>query len=300
MADEKEPSGACRETIYNLFVYLDGGVVGELGAAAHQVEGTDEEKIAFLQSAVDFDHAAARRARLVRPVYRREFDALMRLGAARTLFNALPLGEALCLITPVVDGVPTFAKPDDPPDEDGEMVDWLRKYSSSGKLDVGQLLHDDHFVPIKLLFDARHYISAAKLLMSFVDTIAYVDLGDSEGIFVKWLDAYVDLAPLGLESRELWEYRNGLLHMSNLASRKVVAGKVAELHLYVGDAPESIWPKRPKTKYFSLQRLIDAIADGLPMWVSSFEGNFAKTLDFIDRYDLTVSDARLARKAIKR
>ncbi len=44
------------------------------------------------------------------------------------------------------------------------------------------------------------------------------------GNFSKWLAAYADLTPLGVTAKELWEFRNGLLHMINLSSRAVTAG----------------------------------------------------------------------------
>ncbi len=76
------------------------------------------------------------------------------------------------------------------------MVDYLHKYVQDGKFDPHQLINDDFFRPIKLLINARHYISAAKLLMSAIDSVALVETGDVPGTppFIRWLDKYVDLA----------------------------------------------------------------------------------------------------------
>lgn len=53
-----------------------------------------------------------------------------------------------------------------------------------------------------MLFNARRYVSCVKLLMSCIDTLALVEFGDVSGNFFKWLDAYVDLEPYDISSKE--------------------------------------------------------------------------------------------------
>src|SRR5690606_9143663 len=101
---------------------------------------------------------------------------------------------------------------------------------------LSELLNDDYFKAIKLLFNAGHHVSSAKLLMSCVDTLAFVEHGDVRGNFTDWLDAYVDLEPIGISALEVWEFRNSILHMTNLASRQVLAGKVSSIAPYIGRA----------------------------------------------------------------
>jgi hypothetical protein len=162
--------------------------------------------------------------------------------------------------------------------------------------DVHQLINDDYFVPIKSLFNAQHYISATKLLMSSLDSIAFIAFGDVRRCLCSWLDRYVDLTPLDITSQELWEFRNGLFHMSNMASRAVLRGEVKCLVMCIGNIPESSRRNTLQQKYFDLRRLIDQIAEGLGRWVAVVFGDRTKLLDLVDRYDLTVSDARLIRK----
>jgi hypothetical protein len=70
--------------------------------------------------------------------------------------------------------------------------------------------------------------------MSCVDTIAFVEYGDEARNFARWIDAYVDLGPHHISSDELWEFRNSPLHMTNLSSRKVLAGSISRLsHMLV-------------------------------------------------------------------
>ena len=45
-----------KEKIFNLFIYTNGDVIDQLGVVVHEMEGSDEEKLAFLKSAVDNDY----------------------------------------------------------------------------------------------------------------------------------------------------------------------------------------------------------------------------------------------------
>ncbi len=90
------------------------------------------------------------------------------------------------------------------------MQDWLIKYTKDDKFHFDQLINDDYFVAIKLLFNARHLASACKLLVSCIDTLAFIEFGDERNNFASWLDDYVDLAPVGVTSTELWEFRNSI------------------------------------------------------------------------------------------
>ncbi len=83
-------------------------------------------------------------------------------------------------------------------------IGYLRLYQTDQGLNIPQLLNDDFFEAIKLLFNARMYVSSMKLLLSFLDTIAFLDCGASGGpAFQSWLGTYVDLAPTGATAQEL-------------------------------------------------------------------------------------------------
>src|SRR5438270_13625772 len=104
-------------------------------------------------------------------------------------------------------------------------LDYLNLYMTPAGLDIPRLLNDDFFEAIRLLFNSRKFVSSLKLLLSFLDTIAFLDSGESGGPhFQRWLDTYVDLSTVGATSQELWEHRNSLLHMTNLDSRRVLGG----------------------------------------------------------------------------
>ena len=174
------------------------------------------------------------------------------------------------------------------------MVDYIPKYLTDEGFDFPRLLNDDFFVAIKLLFNNRCYVSSAKLLLSFVDTMASVEFGDAGSAhFRVWLNAYVDLKPVGVTAEEVWEHRNSLLHMTNLDSRKVLAGKVRRLLFYVGPLPSDAPRQDSEAKYYDLFALIRAVTNGIGPFANSVNENRAKFQTFIDRYDLIVSDHRV-------
>lgn len=173
-------------------------------------------------------------------------------------------------------------------------VDYFGEYFNDTGFHFDRLLDDDFFQPVRILFQAKHYVSATKLLMVAIDSVGYVEHGESrENTFIKWLDEYADLNQLGITSEELWEHRNALLHMSNLDSRKVKAGKVRRLVAYVGILHPNVPLEEKDAGYFSLQDLIRAFAKACSKWVTTYGENREKIHDFVERYDLIASDARM-------
>jgi hypothetical protein len=173
-------------------------------------------------------------------------------------------------------------------------VDYLLRYMTPEGFDFPNLLNDDFFKPIRLLYNNRHYVSANKLLMNFVDSMGFLEFGDTgENTFTRFLAAYADLTKLGVTADELWEQRNSLLHMSNLDSRKVLSGKVRRLASYVGTLPDDTSDFIADTKYYNLKLLIDTLGAACTRWAESFRSDEGKFELFLDRYDLVVSDNRM-------
>lgn len=174
------------------------------------------------------------------------------------------------------------------------MIDYLKNYVSDEGFDVPRMLNDDFFLAIKMLFNAGYYISAAKLLVSFVDTMAYLESGDGGGpAFQKWVSNHVDLASLGITVEELWEHRNSLLHMSTPNSRKVTAGKVRRLVAYIGQLPPGSPSEDAEAKWFDLFGLIRAVAKGVERYIISMNAEPASLVLFCERYDHVLSDTRV-------
>ncbi len=303
------------EPVYNVYTYFEAGELRALGIKQYYRQGSDAKKLTFLQKRATLDFSAARRVPLGRPMPKEQYHAMERLGETLHMFEPLfaEVGAdvtRLFCVTPIVDGVPTIdvsvplgpfdvSKLPDGVAGPGKMDDYLFKYidEHAGTFDMPALIHDDYFKAIRLLFNNRHFISCLKLLMSFLDTIAYVEFGDRQPretpVFIDWLRAFADQNTAEARPEELWEFRNSLLHMSNLESRKVAAGKVARLTPYVGvqNHPPST---DPMMKYINVHRLIEAVAAAVQRWIMSYNEHPGKMRAFVQRYDRVVSDDRQA------
>jgi hypothetical protein len=173
-------------------------------------------------------------------------------------------------------------------------IDYFGKYLNEEVFDLPRLLKDDFFQPVKILFNAKHYVSASKLLVVAIDSIGYIEYGDiSENTFIKWLNTYSGINSLGITAEELWEHRNSLLHMSNLQSRKVATGKVRALVSYVGQLHPDVELDEKDTGYYNLFSLIEVIVQACSHWCLTYDKHRDKIQSFVERYDLIVSDARM-------
>ncbi|AOO85193.1 hypothetical protein BHK69_31150 (plasmid) [Bosea vaviloviae] len=171
------------------------------------------------------------------------------------------------------------------------MDDWLTKYRKGSSLDLPQLIHDDYYEAIKLTYNAGKLVSSMKLLLSCIDSLAYVEYGDDGNPFIAWLDMFADLPSLGITPQELWELRNGLVHMTNLSSKKVRTNKVRQISFRVG-ADGSYG--RDGIYFFDFQKLIDVCSVAINGWIASYNAEPSKFAKFIERYDQTISDSRVA------
>lgn len=309
-----------KEKIFNLFIYTNGKNIDQLGFVVHELDGTDEEKILFLRNSVRSDYKVADKANIKSCSYGTSdsvfkyssFLALARSGRSIEVFEEIfSLCEAtktpLCCITPIVNGNPEiditsnigpvyFSEYEDHPKiGGGRMRDYLEFYNTPDGFDMPKLIHDDHFNAIKLLFNAKHYVSCMKLIVSFIDTISFIEFGDVQGSFVKWLKLYSSIGKLGITEDQLWEHRNFILHMSNLDSRKVLSGKEKRISFCVAKARHVPNPDFD-TVYFNLKDLIDEIARSLKKWFASYNEDPEKMVSFIERYDRVISDSRHAKK----
>jgi hypothetical protein len=114
------------ERIFNFFLYVGpGDVISTIGCVAHQGNGSDEEKLAFLKARVDSDYAAARRFPVPRgcvivdegggklfgairwPVFNRLREMNRHYEVLEEVFQALDAPACpLSVITAIVNGKP--------------------------------------------------------------------------------------------------------------------------------------------------------------------------------------------------
>lgn len=315
-----------QETAYNLFVFVEGDTVTGIGVTCHELDGGEGEKIAFLQSQVQADFGRASRYPLPAPKIRtwlqlgsddkitfEVFSYLSRTGNGLRVFEDLlqdvgAPAEPLVCITPIKDGRPCVEAVShvDPTSVRGSMVasefeaavhktDYLGRYVTEQGLSLDALLEDDFLAAIKLLHHRSHYVSAMKLLVSFVDTLAYLEYGDSQGNFKEWVTHYADIQPVGLTPSEIWEFRNAVLHMTNPHSRKVLAGKEPALCFYSGGTErQSLSDELTGRKMFSFEALYESVVAGIDRWAGTYSGDLQKQLQLIRRYDEILSEGRVA------
>lgn len=302
------------ERIFNIYIYFQNDLCSELGYVAYEHEGDDSSGIKRLRNSVEIDFPLAKKLKIKQSFTREEFNARARLGEAFLLFEELffiiDAGPApLCISTPVKDGQIHFNHSSgmEPLNMSvvqeklgalGLMDDWLVKYTNEHGIDVSQLIHDDYFVAIKLTYNAGLYVSAMKLLLSCIDSLAYIDFGDirKPPSFISWLDAYVDLSEVGITAAELWELRNGMLHMSNVNSDRVRNNKVRRISFCVGQLSEfqQQGASNGDVHYFEFLALIHAFAEGQAKWIATYNEDREKFYSFVERYDQVVSDSRMA------
>ena len=311
------------EKIFNLFVFVTDDIIHELGVTVHEMSGTDAEKVSFLQSQVDADFEKAARFPIpdrytlkdqisgesITALKYEKLRVLMRMNLHTQIFEEIfkalsATADPLCCMTPIANGrsqidrIEEFQVIENKEEEEEvksvefHSTDYIFQYLSEEGFDLSQLLNDDYLLAIKLLYNNNHYVSALKLMLSFIDTVAYLEFGDARDNFQQWLDLYTELSTIDISSNELWEMRNSLLHMTNHDSRKVLKGEVRRLMFYIGTLRKGLPTESDEGKYFNLKHLINTILTGVEKWTDSYNSNSSKFKDFIERYDRVVSDSR--------
>ncbi|WP_444889499.1 hypothetical protein [Microbulbifer sp. DLAB2-AA] len=308
------------EEIYNLFFYSDDKRVSDIGCVVHRIDGSDEEKLKFLQAHLENDSANSKRYEIPHQYLNEkneftnaEMRSLMRLGRAAGVFEKIFLehgapASPLMIITPVLNGavhydiqagleaLPIAKFQDHPLTGAGTMPDYLEEYMNDGALDIGTLIHNDHYIAVKQLFNSKHYLSAMKLMVSFIDTLGYLDSGDvKDNVFVLWLKNYgKSFETLGITAEEFWEFRNSILHMTNLDSRRVKQGKVKRVSFMVGPRGTPTQSDH-ETTYFNFADLIFVVQNAIENWLKTYVIDPHKLSDFVKRYDRVISDSRMAK-----
>lgn len=231
------------ETIFNLYVYSTLELITEVGVVKHTYEGSYEEKTFFLQQNVQKFELPANFKIKINDVVRQGIDytsyrnlcneghGLLVFEKVFQYFNAS--SNPFVVVTPVKNGAiliegyekikiattprPKFVHID-------KQKEWYVDYIDDKGFHFDNLINDDFIEAIRILFNAKQYVSSMKLLMICVDTVSYLEFGDISKNFHNWLETYVDLTILDITADELWEFRNSVLHMTNLDSRKVQSG----------------------------------------------------------------------------
>ncbi len=181
--------------------------------------------------------------------------------------------------------------------DDSYISDFLDEYLTDKGFDFTRMLDDDFMDAIRLLWEKNHYSPALKLLFIMLDTLAFVEYGDVPNAFVQWIDRYFDLRPLDVSSEELWELRNGMIHMSGSDSRKVKNNKVSRLVLVLWPATEELPVKTISVgKSLHVSRLFAVVMPkGIVNWVNAMNDK-GRFVDVVKKYaDTVLSMTRIIR-----
>jgi len=297
------------EQIFNLFLIGNEDQILQIGCKPHWLSGSDEQKRDFLLARVDEDFQHVEKMPLKKPISWEHNYGQQRLVNDISLFEPFfkkyaarpdPFSVRTAVVNGKIkiDGVHGGSSP--LPFDDGgadnellgqEPFDYLKTYIKNGSFDVMQLLYDDHFEAIKLLFNQGKTVSCLKLLMIFIDTMGFLEAGYNRGSknFITWLDKYVDLSSVGITALELWEFRNGILHMTNTEADKNRAGHLDRLVPRISSKAHS---PTPGFKPFEILGLIQAIGAGVGNWAQSLNDQRHEFPQFVARYDTLMSDRR--------
>lgn len=289
-------------------MFYTDDVCYEIGAVNHKLIGSDDKKIKYLKDNVNKDLKKCKRITLNFPITKDQENASHRLNkrskAVLESFRKFGISEdALIVITPVVNneilfdcslkyGLNFLEELRKQMGIEGNQIDWLTHYTTDEGIDIPRLINDDYFAAIRLTFQHGMYLSSMKLLMSCIDSIGYIEFG-SHNSFKEWLNQYAKLERLGITADELWEMRNGILHMSNLESKKIIQGRVRRISFFVAEKKASFFHETENVYYFNFKELITVYSEALQVWINSYNETQDKFLTFITRYDKTVSDNRL-------
>jgi len=308
-----------KEKIFNLFVFSNLDMISQVGAVYHEIDGTDKEKISFLQSRVqsDFDNVelfdlplniitsfkGLTKNSIDYMTYRDLCHKGQNLVIFEKVFEKYHASESpLVVITPVkngkikIDGVENineFSQEFPEKLEIDKQDDWLIGYLDKNGLHLDKLINDDFFEAIRLLYNNSHYVSAMKLLMICIDTMAYLEFGNTKGNFQNWISTYSKIIDLNITANELWEFRNSILHMTNLDSHKVSQGKEKRLLFYVSHPETNYQTQGDEGKYFKFIDLINCIGLAISNWAETYNQERIKFETFVKRYDRILSDKRM-------
>ncbi len=313
------------EKIINIFPIFEGQILTSIGFRVHEIDGTDEEKIEFLKSRIDCDVKEMAITLLpdnftiqhpdgttVPGLTLDRYNGLLHNGTDGILyegiFQAFDFPEnPLQVATPIVDGAikldkslnykPEAKAPFTTKIHEDITKNYLDEFLTEQGFALVDLIDKDFFGAIRLTYNEGQFVSCLKLLLSAVDSIAFLEFGDipQKNIFKEWLTTFCDFSRLNITEDELWEYRNSLLHMTNAYSRKVARELVKRLKFYVSreDKPDMLGDVQ--SNYFNIKSLIQVISDGIYTWADSFNTDKDKFPAFLNRYDLIISDSRYNR-----
>lgn len=304
------------ERVFNILLDVEGDLIVSIGAQPHNVSGDDDTKISYLLERVEEDAQTATRFLLPPNVYNVDsprsprtllwatYLQLCELGMTAELFEPMLAvldapREPVLVVTPIIEGKPCC---------DGRMKirttnadssklafytpkHFLQRYTENNTFQFSSLLNDDFFKPIKLLVNNGYIVSGMKLLLSAIDTFAFLEYGDKKDVFKLFVSTYFDLDRTEISAEELWELRNGLVHMTNNDSRQVKKGNVKSIVLFRGKLPVDLPTETFDGKRLEVDSLFFETAHATERWgIELFAKGAESIQEFVSRYETLISE----------
>ena len=181
----------------------------------------------------------------------------------------------------------------------------IRLLTPAQPKDLGEALYKAFMEAIYVLFQQGYTISGLKLLLSALDTMAFLTTGNGNSgtEFKAWLAKYVDLESVGIDADELWAHRSALLHMTNFHSKSVNKGAVKFLIPALREAPQEFKdPVKSKIdalygtnyKFYSVQKLFEAVFVGFDIFLAEIDSNHDLKAVVISSFGEVVPDIPIA------
>ncbi|WP_300674569.1 hypothetical protein [Desulfoluna sp.] len=310
------------ELIFNIFLISQNNFIKTIGVKTRVHKGTDQEKINFLQKNVESDinnlteFPIPDRYQIIDPensiikgVLRSEkYQDLCDVGKSYEIFGDIfnyynSVENPLMCVSIIVDGklsidkeVPVYINDKDVSEIHlREPQNYLDKYSDYAGFHIDKLIEDDFLNAVSMLIKSGHYIEGTKLLLSSIDSFAFLELGDVRNNFIIWIENHLNLQKLNITAQELWELRNSLLHMTNYESRRVIKGDVTRLIVQAGYLPDEVQNETNTGKYLNIHKFYAETNNAVENWLLETIQDPKKLKTFINRYNLIVSNARFTK-----
>lgn len=130
------------------------------------------------------------------------------------------------------------------------------------------------------LRDAGHHVASLMIVYAAIDQMAWLSIESDKSNrsdFKKWVEKYMlEKNPFGCTSDEIWEARNGLLHMGTPESVAHHSGKVKNRIYYTTGPIHCTKNYLPDAIIIRSENLIASFIAGVLWFINEIEGDAIK------------------------
>lgn len=130
---------------------------------------------------------------------------------------------------------------------------------------------------MQCLRDGGHHVASLIIVYAAIDQMAWLAIENEKSTsadFKSWVDKYMlNTNPFGCTSGELWEARNGLIHMGTAESAAHLRGTVKNRIYYTTGPIQCTENKSSDAIIIRTEELIGSFMAGVLWFASDIEGN---------------------------